>query len=273
MSTRFRTGLSLTILGLTISSTGCAASRSRLAACQSHVCQLQRQNRDICAQLDNVRAQNQELANKNLDAQDELARRDELLASLQRRAGEWGQERDEILRRSAALGSQSSSPLPRDLRSKLEQFAREHPDFVEVDAEAGISKFNTDVLFPRGKADLSPQSQQALSDFAGIFQSGSGRQMNIMVVGHTDKLAIKRPETRERFETNWDLSAARALSVQKTLVGSGVDPRRVGFSGFGEYQPVTSGSTEDSLSKNRRVEIYVLAPDAPIAGRTDHSRY
>jgi chemotaxis protein MotB len=236
--------------------------KSRLASCQSYVCQLQRQNRDACAQLENLKAQNQELANRNLDAQEALAARER---ELEQRYGEWDQERDEMRRLAGSLQG-GGSPLPRDVRRQLEEFAREHPGFVEVDADAGISKFSTDVLFPTGRAELSQNAEAALADFAKIFKTGSGRQMNIMVVGHTDKQRIAKRETLDRYPTNWDLSAARALAVQKYLEQSGVDPRRLGFSGFGEYQPVVASGPANS-PKNRRVEIYVLAPDAPIAGR------
>lgn len=269
MSSRLRAGYFLATLGLVFPSAGCMVPKSRLASCQSFACQLQRQNREACAQLENLRGQNQELANRNLDAQEALAAREQ---DLQQRYGEWDREREEFRKLAGNLQG-GGSPLPRDLRTALDQFAREHPGFVEVDADAGISKFNSDVLFPTGRAELSQNAEAALADFARIFKTGSGRQMNIMVVGHTDKQRIAREETRSRYPTNWDLSAARALAVQKYLATAGVDSKHLGFSGFGEFQPIATGNSPDSLAKNRRVEIYVLAPDAPIAGRSNGARY
>ncbi|MEE2739452.1 MAG: OmpA family protein, partial [Planctomycetota bacterium] len=68
--------------------------------------------------------------------------------------------------------------------------------------------------------------------------------------------------------TNWHLSAHRAISVQDFLQDSGVRASRMGVAGYGEHQPVEANSTNGSRQRNRRVEIYVLAPDAAVAGRS-----
>jgi chemotaxis protein MotB len=63
--------------------------------------------------------------------------------------------------------------------------------------------------------------------------------------------------TRE-FPSNWELSAARALSVVKFLfTHGGIDPARLSAVGYGEYRPIAPNDTEINRQKNRRIEIYV----------------
>lgn len=268
MSRRFQALLCCAGLGLVISSSGCSmVPRSRLDSAMAYNCQLQRQNRDICAQLENLKLQNQELANKNLDLDDQVASQEKLIANYEQRRGEWGRELDDLRNKAAAFG-EGQNQLPSKVRYKLEDFARRYPEFVEVDPETGISKFKSDVLFDSGQAHLRPESERVLQDFAKIFQDPSGRALQIMVVGHTDTQQIKKPETKAKYESNWDLSTDRANAVVKYLERSGIEGARMGTVGYGPHQPADRGSSTGSLARNRRVEIYVLPPDAPVVGRS-----
>ena len=73
----------------------------------------------------------------------------------------------------------------------------------------------------------------------------------LRVDGHTDV----RPITGGEFKSNWDLSAARAIAVVQYLVGKGVSPQRLVAAGFGEFQPIEIGTTEDAYRRNRRIEF------------------
>jgi chemotaxis protein MotB len=268
MSRRFHAVLCCAALGAILPSSGCAfVPKSRLDACHAYNCQLQRKNQEVCALCENLRLQNQELANKNLDLDDQVAAQERLLAGYEQRQGDWDREREEMYGKVAGL-IDNRSPLPKNIRYKLEDFAQRYPEFVDVDPETGISKFKSDVLFDLGQAQLRPESERVLQDFAKIFQDPSGKALQIMVVGHTDTTQIKRPETRAKYETNWDLSTDRANSVVKFLERSGIEGSRMGAVGYGPYQPVVGGRTTDALAKNRRVEIFILAPDAAVVGRS-----
>ena len=71
----------------------------------------------------------------------------------------------------------------------------------------------------------------------------------LRVDGHTDV----RPIAGGR--TNWDLSAARAIAVVQYLIAKGLPPQRLVAAGFGEFQPIDPGTSEEAFSRNRRIEL------------------
>jgi len=72
----------------------------------------------------------------------------------------------------------------------------------------------------------------------------------LRVDGHTDV----RPITGQ-FKSNWDLSAERAIAVVQYMIGKSVKPSRLVAAGFGEFQPIDTGTTEDAFRRNRRIEF------------------
>ena len=91
-------------------------------------------------------------------------------------------------------------------------------------------------------------------------------RLNILIVGHTDDKPIGKPGTREHHPTNGHLSTNRGHSVRLALQQAGILDARMGVAGYGPHQPLVANRDEDSRQLNRRVEIFVLAPDAVVAG-------
>jgi chemotaxis protein MotB len=58
-----------------------------------------------------------------------------------------------------------------------------------------------------------------------------------------------------RFESNWELSAARSIAVVRYLIGRGIDPQHLVAAGFGEFQPLDTGNTAEAYARNRRIEL------------------
>jgi chemotaxis protein MotB len=73
----------------------------------------------------------------------------------------------------------------------------------------------------------------------------------LRVDGHTDT----RPIATAQFPSNWELSAARSISVVQYLIGRGIKADRLVAAGFGEFQPIDPGTSEDAYSRNRRIEL------------------
>jgi chemotaxis protein MotB len=116
--------------------------------------------------------------------------------------------------------------------------------------------FQSEVFFDTGQAVLRPEGRAELDKLASALTELDKQIPNeiawvLRVDGHTDI----RPTTGATFRTNWDLSAARAISVVQYLIGRGVSPQRLVAAGFGEFQPIDPDRTEEAFSRNRRIEL------------------
>jgi chemotaxis protein MotB len=111
------------------------------------------------------------------------------------------------------------------------------------------------VLFASGSAELSADGQKALQEIAKILRKVPGKRF--IVGGHTDDVPIAKTNT---YSSNWALSAARAVRVTESLLGSGMRANHLVASGFGEFDPIASNASEQGRQKNRRIEI-VLEPE------------
>ena len=121
------------------------------------------------------------------------------------------------------------------------------------------------VLFDSGEAELKPDGQAVMLKIAAFLAEHP--ELKIHVIGHTDNVPI-RGNARLRFPPNWELSTARALAAVRFLTErAGVDPRRLGAVGYGEYRPVADNSTPEGRARNRRIAITIL-PDELAAADT-----
>ncbi len=116
--------------------------------------------------------------------------------------------------------------------------------------------FQSEVLFETGSADLGEEGKKQLSVLAETLKTISNKippKVNwiLRVDGHTDKVPIKNL----KFPSNWELSSARAISVVRQLIESGIPSERLAATGFGQFQPLDTGETPDALAKNRRIEL------------------
>jgi len=111
-----------------------------------------------------------------------------------------------------------------------------------------------DVLFDSGKAKIRPESYPILDKVATVLKENVP-ELNVGIEGHTDNAPIKF----SGWQSNWELSTARALSVLHYLVEEkSISPQRLSAVGYGEYSPVASNSNKEGRQLNRRVEIVIL---------------
>ena len=116
--------------------------------------------------------------------------------------------------------------------------------------------FQSEVLFPSGQAQMTPEGLATIDALAAAIvdlerQIPPEIDWALQVDGHTDSRKIASRE----FPSNWELSSARATSVVKYLISRGVSPKRLVAAGFGEFQPLEDGTSEDVLRRNRRIEL------------------
>ena len=116
--------------------------------------------------------------------------------------------------------------------------------------------FQSEVLFEPGQADLNATASPQLDALAAAIlqleaEIPSDINWVMRIDGHTDS----RPISNARFPSNWELSAARAISVAQYLVSKGVAPARLVAAGFGEFAPLEQGDTDEAYRRNRRIEF------------------
>ena len=114
----------------------------------------------------------------------------------------------------------------------------------------------TDILFPSGSAQLSPEGKKQLAEVGAVF---AGIDREFQIEGHTDT----DPISTERFPSNWELASARATTVLRVLKDAGVPVTNLSTAGFADTRPVASNETAEGKKMNRRIEIAVL-PDLSL---------
>jgi chemotaxis protein MotB len=116
--------------------------------------------------------------------------------------------------------------------------------------------FQSEVLFPSGQATMTVEGLAAMDQLAAAIvemERTIPKEIDwaLQVDGHTDARPIASPQ----FPSNWELSSARATSVVKYLINRGVSPKRLVAAGYGEFQPLEDGTSDDTLRRNRRIEL------------------
>jgi chemotaxis protein MotB len=140
-----------------------------------------------------------------------------------------------------------------DFFGKLKEALGNRPDFQVV---GDRFVFSSDVLFDSGAAELKSEATGQLDKLAEALKQletkiPSDIAWVMRVDGHTDV----NPIATAQFPSNWELSASRAIAVVRYLMDKGVPANRLVAAGFGEFQPLDTGTTDDALRKNRRIEL------------------
>lgn len=165
----------------------------------------------------------------------------------QSRISELGQR----LNLALAQRVQELSRYRSDFFGRLRAILGNRPD-VRVVGDRFV--FPSEVFFDVGQSALKPEGRAEIDKIASALlevdkQIPQEIPWVLRVDGHTDV----RPIGGGR--SNWDLSAARAIAVVQYLISKGISPQRLVAAGFGEFQPIDTGNTEEAYSRNRRIEL------------------
>jgi chemotaxis protein MotB len=141
-----------------------------------------------------------------------------------------------------------------DFFGKLREILGNRPD-IRVVGDRFV--FQSEVFFDSGAAVLRPEGRVELDKLASALldlekQIPSEINWVLRVDGHTDTRPVS---ANSPFKSNWELSAARAISVVQYLISKGISPQRLVAAGFGEFQPIDPGNTDEAFSRNRRIEL------------------
>jgi len=135
------------------------------------------------------------------------------------------------------------------LRDVLENELAQGRLQLENDRKRIIIRVEEKGSFPSGSAEMTPEFQDMLDRIATVLAELPGE---ITIEGHTDNIPINT----SRFQSNWDLSAARASSVANALLyNETIKPERMRVQGYAETRPRASNEWPETRALNRRVEI------------------
>ncbi len=121
---------------------------------------------------------------------------------------------------------------------------------VEVREDGVLFRLNAPFLFKSGGAELAEEPKGVLEEMSHFFTKFPYK---ISVEGHTDDIPIGSA----KFPSNWELSAARSVTVARYFQSVGMPPSRIGATGYGEFHPIADNATAEGREKNRRVEIFL----------------
>jgi chemotaxis protein MotB len=266
--------------------------KDTIAAKVSDLARLAEQNRALAALRDSLQKQVVDAAARTMTDEQHLAAVESLLAE-EKRLGDSGRARIALLSQQVdelkaqlttvaqaldlaqAKGQEKdtqianlSQKLNVALAAKVEELQRYRSEFfgklrdvlanhpgIQVVGDRFV--LQSEVLFPLGSADLTQAGQNEITALAVTIKDIAKEippdiKWMLRVDGHTDRQPIKGSGA---FASNWELSAARAITVAKLLIADGVPPEHVAATGFADYQPLDPADTPEAYAKNRRIEL------------------
>jgi len=202
------------------------------------------------AQIENLNEQIKALRSQIGALQEALGASEAKQKDSQLRIADLGQR----LNLALAQRVQELSRYRSDFFGKLRDILGNRPD-IRVVGDRFV--FQSEVFFDSGQATLRPEGRAELDQLASALldlekQIPSEINWVLRVDGHTD---TRQLSATSPFKSNWELSSARAISVVQYLISKGVPPQRLVAAGFGEFQPIDPGTTDEAFSHNRRIEL------------------
>ena len=158
----------------------------------------------------------------------------------------------EVKSKSDSLNMVLTNNLTRSL-------SKEEMKEVDVQVLKGVVYISLadNMLYKSGSYEINDRAEETLSKIAKIITDY--KDYEVLIEGNTDNVPVNASAaTMKNIRNNWDLSCLRASSVVQALQNKyGVDPKRLTAGGRGEYNPVTTNSTEVGKQRNRRTQIII----------------
>ena len=220
-------------------------------------------DKTLSTQLENERDLNQRAASQVEILNRQIVALRRQLAAIQEALDASEQHNKESQAKIADLGQRLNLALAQRVqeltRYRSEFFGRlrailgNRPD-IRVVGDRFV--FQSEVLFDAGSAGLRPEALPALDKLADALRDlekniPADIAWIVRIDGHTDARPISTPQ----FPSNWQLSSARATSVVQYMISKGISPQHLVAAGFGEFQPLDAGTSEEAFRRNRRIEL------------------
>ena len=165
-------------------------------------------------------------------------------------------EQKEVLERQLAELQAAYKSMQQNLKSEIRAQRIQLEQLSEHEVKVTMPQ---DVLFPSASIVIDQSGRKILNKVAASLRQAP--DTSIRIVGHSDLLPITRPELKQRFTDNWELSAARAAAVARVFIwGENINDKRVHVIGRSHAEPVADNRTTEGRAKNRRIEIFLEQP-------------
>ena len=258
-----KTFLTITALSLvTLGAAACVSKSEYTKAVESAEVRynaLEAQNASIKKDLADAKKRNEQLAADNA----------QLESTLMSKSGELGKTIVELrqrvsgLERDLAESNKAREEKVREVSSTYEQLVKKMKGEIdkgqvtisELKGRLSVNMVDA-ILFDSGKAEVKQEGLVVLGKVIEILKTVNDK--SIRIEGHTDNKPIVGPLV-QRYPTNWELSAARAINVARYLQQQGIESTKLSAAAFGEFKTVADNATAEGRAKNRRIEI-VLVP-------------
>lgn len=144
------------------------------------------------------------------------------------------------------------APSYKYLKSELSQELDTGKVQLTVDSRGIVISLREKAFFSSGGAEVSREAYDSMGKIAQVLK---GVPNAVRLEGHTDS----RPIKTSQFRDNWELSAARAISVLSLLESRyGIPSNRFAVAGYADNVPVAPNDEDEGRARNRRVDIVIL---------------
>ena len=216
--------------------TDAAAATAQLGDANARIEEARTTRAEVAQRLEKIEAEKSDLLALKNELSLQVQAKDEELAKLQGTYSELEQKMQEEIKKGDIRLSQAGGRIKVDLVDKI--------------------------LFPQGDSDLSTGGGDVLSRVGEILANVKDKK--IQVSGHTDDVPIS-DKLKDKYPTNWDLAAARAINVVRYLEEKAKVPgKNLVVAAYGPYEPISSNKTASGRARNRRIEIVLTPAIAPV---------
>jgi len=163
-----------------------------------------------------------------------------------------------VTQRSREESAQKTSKSYEELLEKMKtEISKGGVTISELQGKLTVD-LKSAILFDSGSAEVKPAGLEVLQKVIDVLKDVQGKVVRIE--GHTDNVPVSGA-LAAKYPTNWELSAARAISVARYLQIRGIDPSLLSAVAYGEYRPVVSNDTPEGKARNGRIEIVLVNRD------------
>jgi chemotaxis protein MotB len=235
-----------------------ATARVEAAGLQTELDELKKKNKalqDDNTDLDGLlKAKKDELSAKIAGLRDTVTEKEDEIESLKTQIAALNQEKEAAVKEKERSMEEMKKTYDSLMGEMNQEIKKGEITITQLKDKLSVNLVER-ILFDSGSAEIKKDGKKVLDRVAEILAKITDKQ--VRVAGHTDNVPIGY-RIREKFPTNWELSAARATTVARYLQDKGINPGLLSACGYSEYRPVASNDTEEGRTRNRRIELDLI---------------